>query len=686
MTLHLLFANVGTSQELGNDSNLDTAIIDSLIEKSERFYSKDNEDSAKYYATLAYQKSIPGYPYGAARSLLYLSMIAKHFSDDFVKAEQLGKESLKWYQKSKNQQGIDTLLASIITSLTAQSRWKESAKYSNLLFNYAERSGSAPARMDAMLFKFAIYVHTGDYKNAFETSQKTLEFAEGTGYKPWISVAFHMTAIFYIHLEDYEHALSYFRKMLQIDDQQVIQEREKNDDGIWFKTELAETYSHLGKFDSANLHLNTIDLEKDQHQLRIFQVSKGLWYYLQKDYTNALKNFEPGLKEHRRLHDVHEVMRTLSFIGYTKIGLQKFHEAIQCARESLQIAFSTNTKPQIRNAYHILYLAYDNLKRFDSANHYFRLYIKMKDEVLNQQTKGRVAGYDYEQKIAKINLEKQQQEARLRQQATIKKIIIGGIVGIIILAISLILMINQKRKNEKAAFTHSVEVAELEKKTATAELQRAAAELEMKALRAQMNPHFIFNSLNSINRFILENNKSEASIYLTKFSKLVRMILQNSQSPLISLDAELETLDLYLQMESLRVSNKFKYFITVSDDIDPAEVKIPPLVIQPYVENAIWHGLMPKPEPGHLSIDLFQEDEQLIIKIKDDGIGRKKAAELNEHSPSSHKSYGMKLTEDRIESQHESRRERHVTITDLVFPDGTPAGTEVLIKLPIFPN
>ena len=225
LTLHLLFANVVTSQELGNDSNLDTAIIDSLIEKSERFYSKDNEDSAKYYATLAYQKSIPGYPYGAARSLLYLSMIAKHFSDDFVKAEQLGKESLKWYQKSKNQQGIDTLLASIITSLTAQSRWKESAKYSNLLFNYAERSGSAPARMDAMLFKFAIYVHTGDYKNAFETSQKTLEFAEGTGYKPWISVAFHMTAIFYIHLEDYEHALSYFRKMLQIDDQEYFFDR-----------------------------------------------------------------------------------------------------------------------------------------------------------------------------------------------------------------------------------------------------------------------------------------------------------------------------------------------------------------------------------------------------------------------------------------------------------------------------
>ncbi|HEY6436486.1 MAG TPA: histidine kinase, partial [Ignavibacteriaceae bacterium] len=110
-----------------------------------------------------------------------------------------------------------------------------------------------------------------------------------------------------------------------------------------------------------------------------------------------------------------------------------------------------------------------------------------------------------------------------------------------------------------------------------------------------MNPHFIFNSLNSINAFILENNKLKASEYLSKFSRLVRLILQNSQEPLIPLDKELEALRLYLELEALRFEQKFEYKISVSAEIDTSMVKVPPLIIQPYAENAIWHGLMHLP-------------------------------------------------------------------------------------------
>jgi LytS/YehU family sensor histidine kinase len=215
--------------------------------------------------------------------------------------------------------------------------------------------------------------------------------------------------------------------------------------------------------------------------------------------------------------------------------------------------------------------------------------------------------------------------------------------------------------------------------------QHKASELEMQALRAQMNPHFIFNSLNSINMFILENNKLQASEYLSKFSRLVRLILQNSQEALIPLGRELEALELYLELEALRFDNKFEYKIAVDDDVDTTVLKVPPLIIQPYAENAIWHGLMHKKEKGHLRIELYEQDEILLCKVIDDGIGRKKAAELKTKSASTHKSMGMRITADRIAMmQQQKQNGTSISITDLVLSDGSAEGTEVLIKIPLW--
>ena len=215
------------------------------------------------------------------------------------------------------------------------------------------------------------------------------------------------------------------------------------------------------------------------------------------------------------------------------------------------------------------------------------------------------------------------------------------------------------------------------------------AELEMQVLRSQMNPHFIFNSLNSINMFILENNKLHASEYLSKFSNLIRLILQNSQEAFIPLERELEALQLYIELESLRFEQRFAYKITVAGNVDAAMLKVPPLIIQPYAENAIWHGLMHLPdrqagkkEKGHLEIEVYEEDEILSYKIIDDGIGRKKAAELKSKSASTQKSMGMRITADRI-AMLQQQGNSSITITDLVLADGNPGGTEVLIKMPV---
>jgi hypothetical protein len=217
-----------------------------------------------------------------------------------------------------------------------------------------------------------------------------------------------------------------------------------------------------------------------------------------------------------------------------------------------------------------------------------------------------------------------------------------------------------------------------------AELQQQKTEMEMQALRAQMNPHFIFNSLNSINRFILQNNRLQASEYLTKFSKLVRMILQNSQASLITLESELESLGLYLEMEALRFNYHFEYKISVPKDLDVEVLKVPPLILQPYVENAIWHGLMHKEEKGQLDIEVSEEGDHLYFKVTDNGIGRKKASELASKSATKHKSMGLRITANRIAMmQHSNGEESPVKINDLVNDDGTAAGTEVVIRMPI---
>ena len=202
-------------------------------------------------------------------------------------------------------------------------------------------------------------------------------------------------------------------------------------------------------------------------------------------------------------------------------------------------------------------------------------------------------------------------------------------------------------------FRLKLENSEKEKQLAdmrqsTAELKQQTTELEMQALRAQMNPHFIFNSLNSINRFILQNNRLQAAEYLTKFSRLIRLIPLNSQTALINLESELESVKLYLSLESLRFDDHFEYKLSVDPDLDISALKVPSLIIQPYIENAVWHGLMHKKGKGQLDIELTQEKDHLYFKITDNGIGRRQAAALASKSATLHKSMGLSITARRI--------------------------------------
>ena len=212
-----------------------------------------------------------------------------------------------------------------------------------------------------------------------------------------------------------------------------------------------------------------------------------------------------------------------------------------------------------------------------------------------------------------------------------------------------------------------------------AEFEKQLAEIKLKALVAQMNPHFIFNCMNSIQAMILSDQNMQASTYLTKLSRLVRSVLENSVKTFIPLHDVIENLKLYLELESLRFDQRFNYDIR-TENLDVYSIEMPSMLIQPYVENSIWHGLLKKEGEKDIHIHFFKEFNYLICEITDNGIGRAKAAELN--LKKQHKSLGTLISKEMFDTLHKIKEtDYNVDIVDLYDEQDLPAGTKVLIRM-----
>lgn len=266
--------------------------------------------------------------------------------------------------------------------------------------------------------------------------------------------------------------------------------------------------------------------------------------------------------------------------------------------------------------------------------------------------------------------------------------------GVILEIVCLSLALSYKAKvveNQKLIAEQSLqkereqrEIDQLKLALEKQELNRQMTNLRMRALRSQMNPHFLFNSLNAIQECIITNQTDAAVMYLAKFSRLVRLILENSDQQNIPLSREIETLRLYLDVESLRFTHAFRYDIQVNTDIDPVLINIPPMLVQPYAENAIWHGLLNKKGERILKITFENNEDSLFVNITDNGIGRKKSAEYQSPMKNGKTSMGMKLTSERLEVLNEMNPDQaFVEIEDLADLKGKALGTCVRLTLPI---
>ncbi len=669
----------------------DSARIDSINQYCLKFFSqvpKDSaensllKDSAELYLGTAYRESLAiHYIYGLALSLSRQGKVATQFDVNFRLAEKLYRESIAWYQKTDKKDYLSETYGQFAFACFSQSKYDEALENAETCYAMASKNRNESGMSDILGLIAQIHLKRGEFDLGFEAAQQSLKINQRIGVLNQIHGSLICLGSICMGIEDYAPALVYYRRALENFTKEDSVEATKDEDFVWTQMEYAEIFSHLGMFDTALYRYNLFDTAKAlDRDLRVFLVSKGEYFMLTGQYQEALPGLLRGLTFHKKFNDGNEIVRTILDLANTYFALHENDKALRYAREGLSLGLQTHARQRMRDAYKVIYQVYDQRGKTDSAYFYYRAYIQTKESLTDDQTKGKFAVSRDKENIELLNKEKlisQQklkiQEQQLKSEAVFRNILIIFACAIMGLSILFLRNSNLKRRNEK-----------LKNQNIQRKLQHETSEMEMQALRAQMNPHFIFNCLNSINRFIMKNESQAASDYLTQFSRLIRLVLNNSKKAWIPLEDEIEMLGLYLDMEKLRFKDAFSYSLVCDEDTDPAGIFIPPLLLQPFVENAIWHGLMHKKENGLLTILFRRENNILYCTIRDNGVGRAVAAAARSKSSQSHKSMGIKITRERLALINGDGKDDQVVsfhIEDILDDKGTVAGTSVSLSI-----
>jgi len=526
----------------------------------------------------------------------------------------------------------------------------------------------------------ASYYAMGDFENGLEYGKKSIQLVEklvseknnpNAKNNEW-GKAYYWMARIYSAAGDHETALSLMRKS----NKYYYDKPDK------WNTEVAaigEMYRLKGDYDSAMHYLVRFENIPGAPLGKLYL---GRLYISIGQYDKALPLINEMIKADTKNTNMGNLGGDYTDAGKIWFGKKDYQKALSNARVGLTLITKTKRNQRLIDSYQVLSEIFNKLGKNDSAYFYLKQSTQIKDSFLNRQFYIRLNDYkkqaDEERKTSQINLlnkDNQLKAEKLKQEAFVKKVLIVGLILLILLAVFIFRALTMKRKN-------ALVKQQLENEKKQAELQQKATELEMQALRTQMNPHFIFNCLSSINKFILKNDTDAASDYLTRFSRLIRMSLTNSQLSLIPLGDEIEMLRLYLDMERLRFSESFNYNIIYENTIEPETIYIPPMLLQPFCENAIWHGLMHREGQGKLEVMMSILDDQLQCIITDNGIGRKKAAELKTKSGAKQKSFGLKITTERLALfNNEKAIHSFYRTEDVLDTGGNVAGTKVILNI-----
>jgi tetratricopeptide (TPR) repeat protein len=560
----------------------------------------------------------------------------------------------------------------------ANADYAPAIKYANEALLLAQKINNKKQQCPAMELIALVFKQKGDFPEALKRLFNILKISEETGDKECIAEQYYQIGNIYFELENFSEALKYHLTSLKM--------KEK----LGWESNLQLSYNCTGNtyYKQGNLvdaikyfflALKTAEELHDNGQIAVSYKGLGNVYMDKVNYPEALKYFFAALKILERYGGQNYLPDCCFGIGNvylrqaTSINTSKtkeyYSEALYYFKKGLDVAEHGANKKSMITAYSGLSSAYQGVNDFKNALHYALLSSQLKDSLFNSLSYSKVAALkmQYEtEKAAAVEKAKQEKTSADKKRNNSLLMFGGGAFMIIFIFFSLLLrQRNLKRRAlEKAQTIHQL------------------AELEMQSLRSQLNPHFMFNSLNSIQTLILKEDSDKSQSYLSQFARLLRMLLENADKPFIPLEKEINFLELYLSLESLRVPD-MQYSISADSELDKEKILIPNMFLQPYVENAIWHGLSHKENNKRLQIRIFRQDGTVNYEIEDNGVGRKKAEELKSLFRKQHQSKGMELLSKRIKLLNKEYSSTIQTDVMDVMKDNKVTGTLVSVKVPV---
>ncbi|NRD20878.1 histidine kinase [Winogradskyella eckloniae] len=525
------------------------------------------------------------------------------------------------------------------------------------------------------------FIAKGDYELAIQTIKKNIAFFESKkGHSRDVLFNKNNLGALYVSIKDWENAKTYVEEIYK----HPITKKNKR---MLSSTliNLVAIHTEVNELDKALNYAHEAEtLEKRPRSLANLYHNLGNLYMQKANYKTAESYFLKSLKLNETLKSEDAIQTNYNNLGQNALRWGKYKMAEQYLLQSNASLKTSNNIVSLAKNYELLSSLNTKTKNYKKALEYSLKEKQISDSILGIEKQKAIAdfevAYQTEKKEREKNIAQQQLKISQLESTKNKNLFYSAIIiaGLLLLAG---LFYYSRFKTKKKAELVTLELKETQKRLA---LEKQYKDSELKALKAQMNPHFIFNALNSIQDYIVLNQKNLASDYLGKFADLIRNYLHFSDTGFISVPEEVHNLKLYLELEKLRFEDALDFKFNIEANANSEAIKIPTMLIQPYVENALKHGLLHKKDNRTLRITIAKPSEKIIeCIVEDNGVGREKSKAINQKRKHQHKSFALKATTQRLDLLNFGKeRKIGVEIIDLKN-NQEPLGTKVVLQIPI---
>ena len=513
-----------------------------------------------------------------------------------------------------------------------------------------------------------VFSEQNSYAKALQNHLKAVKLYEETNQEIKVAQVCNNIGVVYLSQNQEFKALEYFFKCFK------IQEKNKLSSSGITATNIGKIYLKQKNFTEAmkyfQLAQKRFESYPDARGLGELYNNFGRYFQQTNNQLEAVSSFEKALNEFNKIDDKFGSTDTYYYLGQFYLQQEDYLKALENTEKALAYAKELQLLESVQNSELALSTIYEKMGQTKEALTHLKLYRIAKDSMQSQENIRQMVqaemNFEFDKKQSFLQKEQEKKEIVFEEKVKRHQMQIFFSILFVMLVFGIVFLIYNRIQLKK-----------------TLTLQKELAEYEQKALHLQMNPHFVFNCLGSISSFIVQNGTDSAIKYLAKFSKLMRLTLEYSKEALIPIDKEIESLQNYLELEQLRFNQVFDFTITKSAEIED-DLALPPLLLQPFVENAIIHGLIPKQEKGTIAISFELKNENLLCTISDNGVGLEASQKLKEQSVSIHKSMALDITKKRLEMMESTTQKKSfVTIDEIVDENGVVKGTKVVLHLPV---